>query len=143
MSHRGFRRAALLAGALLLAACARRRDKPAGEGFTSIVDVGVTLIVENDRPMDYNIYLGRMGGIRLGLARGPARTRFLLTGGMLPHTGDLRVVGIPIAGNNRDVVEARANVPHGRTVRMRILPHDVYMLVDPLPEEPDSTKTEN
>ena len=122
----------------LAPACARQRTGEAPAGFSSITDVQVTLVVENQRMEDYTIYLTRMGGVRVGMVSGPSVARFLLRGDMLPHTGDLEVYGRAIGSS--EIVSARANVPYGRTARMRILPNNVYMLVDPEPV-PDSTAT--
>ena len=132
-------RAALVATLLLALApaCTRSRTGEQQEGFRSITDVQVTLIVENQRMEDYTVYLARGGGVRIGLVNGPSTARFLLKGDLLPHTGDLRIFARAVGSS--EVVSASANVPHGRTVRMRILPNDVYMLVDPLP--PDTTAT--
>ena len=134
-------RAALVATLLLTLApaCSRSRTGEQQEGFRSITDVQVTLVVENQRMEDYTIFLARGGGVRIGLVNGPSTARFLLRGDLLPHTGDLRIYARAVGSS--EVVSASANVPHGRTVRMRILPNDVYMLVDPLPLPPDTTAT--
>ena len=131
---------AALAATLLMAlapGCARSRAGEPPERFSSITDVQVTLIVENQRMEDYTIYLARAGGVRVGLVNGPSTARFLLRGDLLPHTGDLRVYARAIGSS--EVVSASANVPMGRTARMRILPNNVYMLVDPVPIPPDTT----
>lgn len=96
-----------------------------------------TLIVENERPVDYRIYLTRQGGERLGLVRGPGRSTFVLRGSQMPPTGDLRVVGVPMAENG--YVVGSANIPRGRTARFRIMPNDAYMIVEPLPIPKDTT----
>jgi hypothetical protein len=107
----------------------------------SITDVVATLIVENERMVDYRIYLTRQGGERLGLVRGPGRATFLLRGVQLPHTGDLRVVAVPIAA--REPLVGQANVPRGHTARFRIMPNDAYITVDPLPVPDDSTDADS
>jgi hypothetical protein len=107
----------------------------------SITDVAATLIVENERMVDYRIYLSRQGGERLGIVRGPGRARFLLRGVQLPHTGDLRVVAVPIAA--REPLIGAAYVPRGRTARFRIMPNDAYIVVDPLPAPPDTVATDS
>src|SRR5687768_10973461 len=135
------RHAALAAALLLVVApsCARKRTGESAEGFSSITDVQVTLIVENQRMEDYTIYLTRALGVRVGMVSGPSTARFLLRGDLLPHTGDLHVYARAIGSS--EVVSASANVPFGRTARMRILPNNVYMLVDPIPLPPDTTTT--
>lgn len=112
-----------------------------GRSATDLTGIYATLIVENQRPIDYRIYLTRQGGERIGMVRGPGRSTFLLRGTQMPHTGDLRVVAVPIA--EREVLQVSANVPRGRTARIRIMPNDAYMLVDPLPmiEEPSDSAT--
>ena len=114
-------------------------DEDAGERRQNIRDVAATLIVENSRMVDYRIYLTRQGGERLGIVSGPGRATFLLRGAQLPHTGDLRVVAVPIASN--EVLTSQAYLPRGRTARFRILPNNAYLVVDALPAapEPDST----
>jgi hypothetical protein len=106
----------------------------------TLTEVAATLLVENERMVDYNIYLTRQGGERLGLVRGPGRARFLLKGVQLPHTGDLRVVAVPIAARGNLV--GSAYVPRGRTARFRIMPNDAYLIVDNL-LLPDSATTDS
>ena len=108
----------------------------------ALTDFAATLIVENERMLDYRIYLTRQGGERLGIVRGPGRSTFHLRGVQLPPTGDLRVVAVPIAG--RDPLLATAYIPRGRTARFRIMPNDAYIIVDPLPAEVrDSAATDS
>ena len=110
-----------------------------GVGGQSITQVVATLVVENSRMVDYRIYLPRRGGERLGMVSGPGRATFLLKGAQLPHTGELRVVAVPIADD--EVLASAAYLPRGRTARFRIMPNGAYLIVDPLPPkpEPDST----
>ena len=105
----------------------------------SINDVVATLIVENSRMVDYRIYLTRQGGERLGIVRGPGKATFLLRGAQMPHTGEMRVIAVPIAA--REVLSSSAVVPRGHTARFVILPGDVYVTVDPLPLPADTTTT--
>lgn len=149
-----FSRRALVAAAVLLgagvAACVGRAVPVEGAppavadaeaSSQSITAVAATLIVENERMVDYRIYLTRQGGERLGIVRGPGRATFMLRGVQLPHTGDLRVVAVPIAA--REALLGAANVPRGRVARFRIMPNDAYMIVDPLPEVKDSTEADS
>jgi hypothetical protein len=108
---------------------------------SSLTEVAATLIVENERMVDYRIYLTRQGGERLGIVRGPGRATFHLKGVQLPHTGDLRVVAVPIA--DRVPLMGAANVPRGRTARFRIMPNDAYLIVDPLPAPKDTVETDS
>lgn len=146
------RRALVLAAVLLLAgaaACVGRAVPVEGAPPTaevegadqSITAVVATLIVENERMVDYRIYLTRQGGERLGIVRGPGRATFQLKGVQLPHTGDLRVVAVPIA--DRVALMGAANVPRGRTARFRIMPNDAYLIVDPLPAPKDTVETDS
>ena len=112
-------------------------DEMAGQTITSVV---ATLIVENARMVDYRIYLTRMGGERLGLVSGPGRATFLLKGAQLPHTGELRIVAVPIAA--REVLTSSAYIPRGHTARFRIMPNEVFLTVDPLPVPKDSTESD-
>ena len=141
--------AALAAVATLLApACVGRavpvagapvapdEDGRAGQSITQVV---ATLVVENARMVDYRIYLTRQGGERIGMVSGPGRATFLLKGAQLPHTGELRVVAVPIADN--EVLSSSAYLPRGRTARFRILPNGAYLTVDPAPAAPDSAPT--
>ena len=112
-------------------------EETAGQSITSVV---ATLIVENARMVDYRIYLTRMGGERLGLVSGPGRATFLLKGAQLPHTGELRIVAVPIAA--REVLTSSAYIPRGHTARFRIMPNEVYLTVDPLPAPKDSTESD-
>lgn len=138
----------LLAAAAIAGACFARAvpvdgAPPAEPESTavSLTNIAATLIVENQRMVDYRIYLTRQGGERLGIVRGPGRATFLLRGVQLPHTGDLRVVAVPIA--DRVVLVGSANVPPGRTARFRITPNDAYLIVDPLPPPPDTAETDS
>ena len=112
-------------------------DEMAGQTITSVV---ATLIVENARMVDYRIYLTRMGGERLGMVSGPGRATFLLKGAQLPHTGELRIVAVPIAA--REVLTSSAYIPRGHTARFRIMPNEVFLTVDPLPVPKDSTESD-
>ena len=109
--------------------------------FSDLTGVWATLIVETERPVDYRIYLTRQGGERLGFVRGPGRSRFLLRGTQMPPTGDLRVIGVPMAENG--YVVGSANIPRGRTARFRIMPNDAYIIVEPLPIPKDSTESDS
>lgn len=108
-------------------------DEEAAERRQTVSDVAATLIVENARMVDYRIYLTRQGGERLGVVSGPGRATFLLRGAQLPHTGDLRVVAVPIAG--REVLQSQAYLPRGRVARFRILPNNAFLVVDALREK--------
>ena len=110
-------------------------------GRGSLTEVAATLIVENERMLDYRIYLTRQGGERLGSVRGPGKATFQLRGAQMSHTGDLRIVAVPIA--SRVAVSGSAQVPWGRTVRFRIMPNDAYLIVDPLPEPKDTTEADS
>jgi len=141
--------ASAAAVALLAAACIGRTvpvegaapvvDEEANERRQAVSEVAATLIVENARMVDYRIYLTRQGGERLGVVSGPGRATFLLRGAQLPHTGDLRVVAVPIAGS--EVLQSQAYLPRGRVARFRILPNNAFLVVDALrtKEPADST----
>jgi hypothetical protein len=107
----------------------------------SLTEVVATLVVENSRMIDYRIYLTRQGGERLGLVSGPGRATFLLKGAQLPHTGELRVVAVPVAA--REVLASAAYIPRGSTARFRITPNEAYLIVDPRPAPPDSATTDS
>ena len=106
-----------------------------GTGGQSITQVVATLIVETARMVDYRIYLTRRGGERLGVVSGPGRATFLLKGAQLPHTGELRVVAVPIADD--EVLVSTAYLPRGRTARFRIMPTGAYFIVDAPPAKPE------
>ena len=108
-------------------------DEEANERRQAVSEVAATLIVENARMVDYRIYLTRQGGERLGIVSGPGRATFLLRGAQLPHTGDLRVVAVPIAGS--EVLQSQAYLPRGRVARFRILPNNAFLIVDALREK--------
>jgi hypothetical protein len=112
-------------------------DDMASQSITAVV---ATLIVENARMVDYRIYLTRMGGERLGMVSGPGRATFLLKGAQLPHTGELRIVAVPIAA--REVLSSSAVIPRGPTARFRIMPNEAYLTVDPLPVPKDSVESD-
>lgn len=114
---------------------------PDESGGQSITQVVATLVVENARMVDYRIYLTRRGGERLGMVSGPGRATFLLKGAQLPHTGELRVVAVPIADD--EVLASSAYLPRGRTARFRIMPNAAYLTVDPAPVKPDSTPADS
>jgi hypothetical protein len=107
----------------------------------SVSAVAATLIVENARMVDYRIYLTRQGGERLGIVSGPGRVTFLLKGAQLPHTGELRVVAVPIADN--EVLQSSAYLPRGHTAHFRIMPNGAYLVVDALPAPRDTTPADS
>jgi hypothetical protein len=154
MHPRRARQAAILlviaaAGAAGVTACVGRSVPVEGAapvveeqlGRGSLTEVAATLIVENERMLDYRIYLTRQGGERLGIVRGPGKATFRLRGAQMSHTGDLRIVAVPIA--SRVAVTGSAQVPWGRTVRFRIMPNDAYLIVDPMPEPKDTTESDS
>lgn len=114
-------------------------DEGAAERHQAVNEVAATLIVENARMVDYRIYLTRQGGERLGIVSGPGRATFLLKGAQLPHTGDLRVVAVPIAGS--EVLQSQAYLPRGRVARFRILPNNAFLVVDALRDKEPADST--
>ena len=116
-----------------------------GRVAQNISGAGATLIVENMRPIDYRIFISpnsysAMSGTRVGLASGTSTTRFTLRADLLPAGGQVRLVGRAVGGGRREDVGATGVIPYGRTARLRILPNDTYIQVDPLPEPKDTTE---
>ena len=138
---RALRALGALAVLLSAAACAKHQPSdrdPAEQSPTHrLTRLGALLIVENQRPVDYVIYLDRAGGQRIGTARGSTTERFALRGDLIPPTAQLRIIGRPIGGG--ELIGESITVPRGGTIRLRILQSSVFISADPTPETgPDS-----
>jgi len=132
-----------LAALLLTAACAKHapadRDPAEQSPDHRLTRIGALLVVENQRPIDYVIYLDRAGGLRIGTARGSTTERFTLRGDLIPPTAQLRIVGRPIGGG--ELITEAITVPRGGTIRLRILQSSVFITADPSPQPDSGTST--
>jgi hypothetical protein len=111
---------AAVLGLLALPACASTQpgdpEEPAAERQPT------TLVVENQRFLDANIYVVRGGQrIRLGLAAGNSRTRLVIPPSLIFGVTTLQFIADPV-GAPRAPVSNEISVTEGDEVRMTIPP---------------------
>lgn len=107
--------------ALALAGCAHRRTAPgAAEGAPE--QVQTALVVDNQGYLDRTIYVMRSSQrVRLGLANGNSRARFILPSNIMFGATPLRFVADPIGGRSA-AVSMEIVVNPGDEVMLRIPP---------------------
>ena len=107
--------AVLVIGVLFSACSARQR----GEGDLIIDQTTVT--VDNQSFSDMTIYVSRGQRVRLGSARGHAKTTFTIPPSIVAGVSTLRFIADPI-GSTRSSVSEEINVNPGDSIGLTIPP---------------------
>jgi hypothetical protein len=106
--------AALFGLSLTLFSCASRRSATADSRDETV------LVVQNDSYLDHNIYLLQgLQRVRIGTARGLARSRFVIPQQYVFGVSALQFLADPIGGRVTPVSE-RINVSPGDEVHLQI-----------------------